>query len=101
MAGALAVADTKLAETPPSDSRLTPYDHAHRITYLRLLAAAAEQADWREVATVVRGIDPAKEPERARRVHDAHLARARWMTEHGYRDLLQRGLPESQKGCTS
>ena len=25
--------------------------------------------------------------ERARRIHDSHLARARWMTEHGYRQL--------------
>jgi hypothetical protein len=33
------------------------------------------------------GIDPAAEPERARRVHDSHLDRARWMTQHGYREL--------------
>ena len=28
----------------------------------------------------------------ARRVHDSHLARARWMTEHGYRDLLRAAM---------
>jgi hypothetical protein len=35
------------------------------------------------------GIDPEREPERARLVHDSHLARARWMTEKGYRHLLR------------
>jgi hypothetical protein len=38
---------------------------------------------------VLFGIDPAHEPERARLVHDSHLSRARWMTEVGYRQLLQ------------
>ncbi|CAN0593915.1 unnamed protein product, partial [Laminaria digitata] len=26
-------------------------------------------------------------PDRARHIYDTHLARARWMTEHGYRQL--------------
>ncbi|HHX91732.1 MAG TPA: DUF2285 domain-containing protein, partial [Paracoccus sp.] len=39
---------------------------------------------------VLFGIDPVQEPERARQVHDSHLARARWMTQSGYRQLLQR-----------
>ena len=29
------------------------------------------------------------DPERAKRIHDSHLARARWMTENGYRHLLE------------
>ena len=37
------------------------------------------------------GIDPDREPERAQRVHHSHLARARWMTEHGYRQLVREG----------
>lgn len=82
-----------LEDVPPWGDCVTSYDHAHRITYLRLLDAHAEQADWREVASIVLGLDPQQEPERARRVHDAHLARARWMTDHGYRDLLQHGFP--------
>ena len=57
-------------------------------TYLRLLDAASEGAQWEEVARVVFGLDPVRERERARRVHDGHLARARWMTEHGYWELL-------------
>jgi hypothetical protein len=36
-------------------------------------------------------IDVAREPDRARRAWETHLARARWITEHGYRDLLRGG----------
>jgi len=57
--------------------------------YLRLLDAEADGADWREVVSVVFGLDPAREPERAKTVHDSHLARARWMTTEGYRHLLE------------
>ena len=76
------------AETPPASDHLTEYDRSHVKTYLRLLDASAENADWREVATIVLGLDPSADPERARRVHAAHLERARWMTRTGYRDLL-------------
>jgi hypothetical protein len=34
-------------------------------------------------------LDPAREPERCRRIHDSHLERARWMTHTGYRHLLR------------
>ena len=59
---------------------------------LRLLDAAAEGADWPEVVRVLFGLDPNRDGERAHRVHDSHLARARWMTEHGYSDLLRSAL---------
>ena len=52
------------------------------------LDAAEEDADWREAVRVIFGIDPASEPERARTIYDTHLARARWMTEMGYRHYL-------------
>ena len=68
---------------------LTRYDEQHLETYLRLLDASAEGADWTEVASVVLHIDPAREPERARRAWETHLARAKWMTEHGYQHLLR------------
>lgn len=80
-----------VADTAPDTSRLTVYDEEHIITYLRLLDADAEGADWREVARIVLHIDPEREPARARRAHESHLARARWMTEHGYRHLLRGG----------
>lgn len=79
-----------LLEEPPSAATVTDYDLHHGRTYLRLLDAAAEGADWSEVAQVVLGLDPGTEPDRARRVHDSHLERARWMTRVGYRDILAR-----------
>lgn len=76
-------------DEPPDSAVLTDYDRSHMKTYMRVLDAATEGADWREVVAVIFGIDPDAEAERARQVHDSHLARARWMTEHGYRLLLQ------------
>ena len=85
--------DLPVADTAPSAGTLTSYDEQHLVTYLRLLDADAEGADWREVARIVLRIDPAHEPDRARRAWNTHLARARWMTENGYRHLLQGGAP--------
>ena len=80
------------ADEPPQSSSLTEYDQQHVALYTRLLDAAEEGADWTEVVRVLFGLDPEREGERARRVHDSHLARARWMTEHGYRDLLRSAM---------
>ena len=80
--------DPGVADVAPTDSVLTVYDEEHTITYLRILDADAEGADWRKVAQLVLHIDPVLEHDRARRAFDTHLARARWMTEHGYRHLL-------------
>lgn len=76
-------------DRPPSTERVNAYDERHFVTYLRLLDADAEGADWREAVQIIFGIDPAREPDRAKLVHDSHLARARWMTETGYRHLLE------------
>ena len=84
----MTAASLPVADAPPASEHLTEYDRSHLKTYLRLLDAAADDADWREVATIVLGLDPGAEPERAHRVHAAHLERARWMTRTGYRDLL-------------
>lgn len=80
--------DAPVFDEAPTDASLTDYDRLHLTTYLRLLDAAADGADPDEVARIVLRIDPDEEPERARRAYDSHLARARWMTENGYRDLL-------------
>lgn len=85
--------DPLVADAAPTDGILTAYDEQHLVTYLRLLDAAEDGADWREVAKLVLHIDPASEPARARRAWETHLARARWMTEHGYRHLLRGGAP--------
>lgn len=74
----------------PADDRITAYDERHFVTYLRLLDAADEGADWREVASIIFGLDADAEADRARSVHDSHLKRARWMTEQGYRQLLEK-----------
>ncbi len=80
--------DPDVADTVLRCDELTPYDEEHLITYMRLLDADAEGADWREVARLVLHRDPVAEPERTRRCWESHLARARWMTTHGYRKLL-------------
>lgn len=80
--------DTPVFDVAPTGEALTDYDRLHLVTYLRLLDAAADGADPDEVARIVLRIDPDEEPERARRAHASHLARARWMTESGYRHLL-------------
>ena len=61
--------------------------------YLRLLDAEREGADWREAIHILFGLDPHDDPMRCRLIHNSHLARAHWMTEHGYRELVR----ESQR----
>jgi len=73
----------------PDSCHVTDYDERHHRTYWRLLDAAAENADWQEVVHIVFGIDPTSEPERARTIYETHLARARWMSETGYRHYLK------------
>ena len=85
--------DPDIADEAPSASDLTGYDEQHLVTYLRLLDGEDNGADWTEVARFVLHLDPDREPERARRAWETHLARARWMTEHGYRHLLCGGAP--------
>ncbi|MGF6313326.1 hypothetical protein ABIB82_007477 [Bradyrhizobium sp. i1.8.4] len=83
--------DSKIADLAPSALELTPYDEQHAVTYMRLLDAEADNADWREVARIVLGLDPTHEPDRTRRAFESHLARAKWAAGHGYRELLRRG----------
>lgn len=82
------MSDGDFCDRPPGGDTLTDYDRAHFKLYIRLLDAEADGADWREAVEILFGIDPAAEPKRARLVHDTHLARAHWMTRHGYRQLL-------------
>jgi hypothetical protein len=83
--------DPDVADQAPTDPAVTTYDEEHIFTYLRLLDADAEGADWCEVARLVLHIDPEREPARARIAFDSHLIRAKWMTEQGYRHLLRGG----------
>jgi hypothetical protein len=85
--------DPPISDIAPADRNLTGYDQQHLVTYLRLLDADAEGADWQEVAKIVLHIDPEREPDRARRAWESHLARAKWITENGFRHLLHGGAP--------
>jgi Uncharacterized conserved protein (DUF2285) len=86
----------KVEDLAPDGPSLTPYDEQHAVTYMRLLDAEADNADWREVVRIVLHIDPDQEPDRARRAYDSHLARAKWAARSGYRLLLQRGWPKNE-----
>jgi hypothetical protein len=67
---------------------ITDYDRRHLITYIMLLDAAKDGVDPADTARDILQINPATEPDRARKSYDSHLARARWMTRSGYRRLL-------------
>ncbi|MBP1295717.1 hypothetical protein M2192_000320 [Bradyrhizobium elkanii USDA 61] len=75
--------DPPVTDRAPGDTTPTSYDEKHLVTYLRLLQAEDEGADWREVARIVLHIDPESDPHRARTAYESHLARAKWMTEQG------------------
>jgi hypothetical protein len=47
-----------VAELAPSGPALTKYDEEHAITYVRMLDADADGADWRDVSRIVLRIDP-------------------------------------------
>lgn len=83
------MAVTPFNDQAPDTPHVTEYDERHYHTYWRLLDAATENADWREAVRIIFEIDPAAECDRARLVYDSHLARARWMTEIGYRHYLR------------
>ena len=86
--------DSGFNDIAPWSNEITPYDRGHFILYLRLHDATTSGAEFDEIMQVLFGIDADRETERARRVHDTHLARAEWMTEVGYRQLVH----EDQNG---
>lgn len=90
------MADVDFLDAPPASDTVTAYDERHLSTYLQLLDAAKDNADWREAVQIIFALDPAECPDRARLVHDSHLERAKWMTRQGYRDLSGRpGKPRN------
>ena len=82
-----------IADLAPDGPELTVYDEEHAVTYMRMLDAEAEGADWQEVCRIVLHIDPEHYPDRARHAFNSHLARAKWAARIGYRQLLQRDRP--------
>jgi len=86
--------DPDVDDLAPTAPEITIYDEAHFVTYLRLLDADADGADWREVAQIVLHRDPAAE--RTRTCWESHLARAQWMTRAGYRKILEQAAAEAR-----
>jgi hypothetical protein len=83
--------DPHIADVAPAGPALTEYDERHMITYMRVLDAEQQGADWRDVSRIVLRIDPDTEADRARIAFESHLSRARWIAGQGYRHLLRSG----------
>jgi hypothetical protein len=82
--------DHDVADIAPTGP-LTECDEEHAVTYMRLLDAEAEKADWREVARIVLYIDAEMEADRARRAYESYLARAKWVSRWRCREILRKG----------
>ena len=83
----------EITDEVPWSNHVTEYDDRNEAIYLRFLDANAEGASKEDIAKDILGIDPANEPDRARKALDSHFARARWMTEVGYGELFTRDRP--------
>jgi len=81
--------DPDVDDLAPSIDVITAYDEQHFVTYLRLLDAKAEDADWKEVARIVLHRDPASDETLTRRYWQSHLERAQWLSQEGYKQILE------------
>lgn len=81
--------DPDVDDVAPTGDEITTYDERHFVTYLRLLDAKAEDADWKEVAQIVLHRDPVAEELRTYRCWQSHLERAQWLSREGYKRLLE------------
>jgi hypothetical protein len=89
--------DIAFSEQAPTDSHLTAYDRERLGSYLRLLDAEASRADWKEVAQVVLGGDPQKDPQGCKQMYESHLARARWISAQGFAELVWRATNHADR----
>jgi hypothetical protein len=74
---------SNVADLAPDGPELTVYDEEQATTYMRILDADEDGADWQEVCRIILHIDPDHYPGRARRAFDSHLARAKWAARVG------------------
>ena len=82
-----AMSATPITTLAPTGS-IEPYDRQHATVYLRLLDAETAGAPWREVAEVVLGLGADVDAVQVRDIYNSHLARAHWLVDGGYKDLL-------------
>lgn len=75
------------AITDPAGS--APPDREMMKTYLRLLDADRDQADWREVAAIILNLDVKKDPKGSRAVFERSLKQALWLRDRGYLRLVR------------
>jgi hypothetical protein len=83
--------EPQVADEAPCSDTITDYDLAHLVTYLRLLDAMRDGAGWDEACRAILRRDP--DQPATRRCWDTHLKRAEWMTQSGYRRLLDLSAP--------
>ncbi|AHE54116.1 MULTISPECIES: DUF2285 domain-containing protein [Sphingomonadaceae] len=81
--------DPDVDDIAPTGDEITTYDERHFVTYMRLLDAKAEDADWKEVAQIVLHRDPSFEELRTYRCWQSHLERAQWLSREGYKRILE------------
>lgn len=77
-----------LADKAPNSLRITTYDEAHFVVYLRLLDAKSKDASDEAMLAIILEAAPLMGREKARRALQSHLKRAVWMSDEGYRGLL-------------
>ena len=90
--------DPDVEDEAPGGPDITAYDEQHYVTYLRLLDANREGADWQEVARIVLHRDPVAEEDRSRRCWESHLTRAQWLSNSGYRRILEQAVVTAVRG---
>lgn len=81
--------DPDVDDIAPTGDEITTYYERHFVTYMRLLDAKAEDADWKEVAQIVLHRDPSFEELRTYRCWQSHLERAQWLSREGYKRILE------------
>ena len=86
------MSNPQILDEPPQSASITDYDRTHFKLLMRLADAEDDGASWEEAVQKFFGIDADKEPERALRVHQCHLARAYWLIENGYDELRRQSL---------
>ena len=88
--------DPDVADLAPAEPVLTPYDHEHVVTYMRMLDADAEGADWRDVSRIVLHIDADQDVQRAKRALVTSRVRSGWRAADTGACSETAGLPRAR-----